>query len=135
VGERPLGVQAGQLAAVARWARGKSQFGAPRVLALGPRSCVIALVAAALEPQSIAGVELRGSLGSLKEILEQDLSVGQEPELFCFGLLEAFDVKHLAALVAPRPVAFVESSERVRSEMRELARWYGLFGAEVPMIR
>jgi hypothetical protein len=92
-------------------------------------------VAAALEPDSISGVELRGSLGSLKEILEQDLSVGQEPELFCFGLLEAFDVKHLAALVAPRPVAFVESSERVRSEMRELARWYGLFGAEVPMIR
>jgi len=29
------------------------------------------------------------------------------PELFCFGLLEHFDVKQLAALVAPRPVALV----------------------------
>jgi hypothetical protein len=135
VGERPLGVQAGQLAAIARWAHGKAGPEAPRVLALGPRSSVIALVAAALEPDSIGGVELRGSMGSLKEILEKDLSVGQMPELFCFGLLEAFDVKHLAALVAPRPIAFVESSERVRAEMRELAQWYGVLGAEGPVVR
>jgi hypothetical protein len=135
VGERPLGVQAGQLAAVARWARGRPGLGALRILALGPRSSVIALVAAALEPQTIAGLELRGSLGSLKEILEQDMSVGQKPELFCFGLLEAFDVKHLAALAAPRPVEFTESSERVRSEMPGLAEWYGVFGAVGPQIR
>ncbi len=135
VGERPLGVQASQLAAVARWARGRPGLGAPRILALGPRSSAIALVASALEPQCIAGVELRGSLGSLKEILEQDLTVGEKPELFCFGLLEAFDVKHLAALVAPRPVEFTESSERVRSETRELAQWYGVFGAVGPLLR
>jgi len=135
VGERSLGVEAGQLAAVARWAQGRPGLGAPRILALGPRSSVIALVAAALEPQSIAGVELRGSLGSLKEILEQDSTVGQKPELFCFGLLEAFDVKHLAALVAPRPVAFTESSERVRSEMRGLTEWYGVLGAVGPPVR
>jgi len=105
------------------------------VLALGPRSSVIALVAAALEPQAIAGVELHGSLGSLKEILEQDATIGQKPELFCFGLLEAFDVKHIAALVAPRPVAFTDSSERVRSEMRGLEEWYRLLGAVGPLVR
>jgi hypothetical protein len=135
VGERPLGVEAGQLAAVARWARGRTGSGAPRVLALGPRSSCIALVAAALEPDAIAGVELRGSLGSLKEILEQDSTIGQKPELFCFGLLEAFDVKHLAALVAPRPIAFAVSSERVHSEMRGLPEWYRVFGVVGPMVR
>ena len=135
VGERSLGVQAGQLAAVARWAQERPGQRAPRVVALGPRSSVIALVAAALEPQAIAGLELRGSLGSLKEILEQDSSVGQKTELFCFGLLEAFDVKHLAALVAPRPVTFMDSSERVRSEMDMLAEWYGVFGVVAPLVR
>ena len=43
-------------------------------------------------------------MSSLKEIISQDIPVDQKPELFCFGLLEAFDVKQLSALVAPRPV-------------------------------
>src|SRR6185503_4004435 len=135
VGERPLGVKAGQIAAVAQWAQARPEMAAPRVLALGPRSSVIALVAAALGPDSISRVELRGSLGSLKEILEQDATIGQKPELFCFGLLEAFDVKHLAALVAPRPVRFTDSSERVRSEMGGLAEWYRVLGGDEPQVQ
>ena len=33
------------------------------------------------------------------------MEVSAAPELFCFGLLEWFDVKQLTALVAPRPVS------------------------------
>jgi hypothetical protein len=71
---------------------------------------LFALVAAALEPRAIDGVELRGSFGSLREVIETDRTVDKEPELFCFGLLEAFDIKPLAALVAPRPVTFVDQA-------------------------
>jgi hypothetical protein len=102
--------------AVARWA--KRQFPGPvTVSAIGPRCCLAAMSAAALETQAIAGLELQGSLGSLKEIIEQNRSVDDMPEAFCFGLLEALDLKDLAGLVAPRPVRFVEPSERVRKEM------------------
>jgi hypothetical protein len=103
VGERPLGIQSSQLAAIARFVRhatGKS----PALAALGPRSSLIATVAAAIEPAAIGGLELHGAYHSLKEVIEKNLTVEQAPELFCFGLLERFDMPQLLALAAPRPV-------------------------------
>lgn len=107
LGERPLGVQAGQLAAVARWAR--QRHGASvEIHAVGPRTSLAALIAAAVETDAISGARLQESFSSLRQILDLDLGVNQAPELFCFGLLEAFDVPQIAALVAPRPVEFVK---------------------------
>ena len=57
-------------------------------------------------------------------------TVRQKPELFCFGLLECCDVKQLAALVAPRPVRFVEPGQRVKDELGGLGAWYRMLGAE-----
>ncbi len=120
VGERPLGIQAGQLAAVARWAQ--SKYGGRRVeiQAVGPRTGLIALVTAALEKDAIGSVGLSGSFGSLKEIIEQNLDVNKGPELFTFGLLEHFDVRQLWAMVQPRAVAFLSPSPRVLQEIPEI---------------
>ncbi len=104
VGDRPLGLQAGQVAAIARWLHEQHPGEAPSVVAVGPRSSLFALVAAALEPRAIGSLELHGSMASLKEVIEQGQSADQVPELFCFGLLEAFDVPQLIAMVAPRAV-------------------------------
>ena len=130
VGERPLGIQASQLAAVARWLQAEYAAKPATIVAMGPRSSLFSLVAAALEPKAIAGVELSGSFGSLKEIIESNGSVDQAPELYCFGLLEQFDVKQLAAIVAPRPVTFRQPGERARLELGALNSWYALLGAE-----
>lgn len=129
VGERPLGIQAGQVAAVARWTQAAHSQPAT-VLAIGPRSSLFALVAAALEPQAVAGVDLHDSLGSLKEIIERNATVDQTPEAFCFGLLEQFDIRQLAALVAPRPVAFRQANDRAQHEMSGLERWYATLGVK-----
>ena len=59
-------------------------------------------------------------MASLKEVIEQNATVEQKPELFCFGLLEWFDVKHLAALVAPRRLTIRAASARAQAE---LAGW------------
>jgi hypothetical protein len=123
VGERALGVQAGQLAAIARWANARDGHVPVALVAVGPRLSLAALVAAGLEEKAIAGVELHGALGSLKEIIEQNRTVEQMPEQFCFGLLRAFDIKQVAALALPRPVRFVQPSERARSELAELRSW------------
>ncbi len=130
VGQRPIGLQAGQVAAAARWAMQKFQTGPVVLAASGPRSCTYALIAAALEPNAVGQVELSGALGSLKEVIEQNWAVNQAPEMFCFGLLEHVDVKHLAALVAPRPVHFRQPSDRVKIELATLATWYKLFGVD-----
>jgi hypothetical protein len=134
LGDRPLGLQASELAAVARWARDEFKT-APSVTVVGPRTGLIALVAAGLEEKAIAGLELHSSLASLKEILERDRTVATEPEWFCFGLLEAFDVQHLAALAAPRPLKFLQPTDRAKKELAGLKAWYGLLGHEMDPLR
>lgn len=129
IGDRPLGIQAGQLAAIAGWAR--SRFGQPvHVTALGPRTSCCALVGAVYADAAVAGVELHESLGSLKEVIERNWSIRENSELFCFGLLELLDVKQLIALVAPRPVIILTPSARANAELAELKSWYGLLGTK-----
>ena len=97
VGSRPVGIQSAQIAAIARWATG--QFKMPvGIESVGPRSGFAALITAALEPQ-IASLRQTGALPSLHEVIRNDWTFDQRPELFCFGLLESFDVPQLQKLV------------------------------------
>jgi dienelactone hydrolase len=106
LGERPLGIQAGQVAASARWLA-RRQGGYPvRIAAHGPRTSLIALVAAALEPDAISGVRLHGGWQTLRAVFDQNISAQQMPEMFAFGLLAEFDIEQTRQLVAPRPVVF-----------------------------
>jgi len=101
VGERPLGIRASQVTAVARWSQEQHKDGPVSVQAIGPRCSVIALVAAALEPRVIGNVETQGAFASLREVIEQNKTFEEMPELFCFGLLREFDIKQLRALTTP----------------------------------
>jgi hypothetical protein len=98
------------------------------LVTVGPRCGVIGLVSAALEPDAVQAVECHDSLGSLKEVIERNWAVSEKPELFCFGLLESFDLKQLTALVAPRPVRFHDPSKRLRQEMEGVREWYERVG-------
>jgi hypothetical protein len=104
LGDRPLGVQACQVAAVARWAETKFRNGPLVVVALGPRTSLISLVAAGVEENAIGGLELHGAWVSLKDMIKADWTMAQAPEAFCPGLLEQFDVPKLEGLVKPRPL-------------------------------
>jgi len=99
VGRRPLGIQAAQLLALAEW------FGAdasrPTLVAVGPRSSVIALVAAAVEPDAFEKIDLQDCWPSLKEFIHKKWELDDAPELGCFGLLQEFDIPQLEALAAP----------------------------------
>jgi hypothetical protein len=97
IGERPLGVQVSQTCAVARWAAGLTNVPVT-IVGVGPRTSVVTLAAAALEPRAITASELHQPLTSLKDVLHANRSYEQMPELFCFGLLETCDVPQLAAL-------------------------------------
>jgi hypothetical protein len=90
--------------AAARWLKSRQPAERVELVALGPRTSLAALVAGALETGAVQGLALHRGFASLTEIFEQSLSVDRTPELFCFGLLESFDIPQLAALVAPREV-------------------------------
>ena len=102
IGDRPLGVQASQFQSVAKWASVK-WLQPVGVVAVGPRTSVVALVAGGLEVGAIAKTETVGARASLKELIEQNVSVEAMPEQFCFGLLEQFDIPQLVALATRLP--------------------------------
>ncbi|MBP7936523.1 MAG: acetylxylan esterase [Phycisphaerae bacterium] len=102
VGERALGVQAGQLVAVAKWVRSVGGAKEVQIVAQGPRTSTIALAAAAADPEAIAKTSLIGPLVSLKQVIEKNWSMQDCPEQFCFGLLGQFDIEDLAALGGQR---------------------------------
>jgi hypothetical protein len=129
VGDRLLGLQASQLASVARWASVESR-GPVTLIGVGPRVSLAVLVAAGQETKAIESVEVTGEMGSLREVIEQNRSYQQSPEVFCLGLLETADLKHLAALCAPRPVRIVNAGDRATSEFANLKAVYGAFGKD-----
>ena len=99
VGERPLGIQSGQLAAVFDWANASAQKRPADVVAVGPRCSTIALVAAAIHPEAIGTLTTHRARASLRELIEENLAVDDAPEQFCFGLLKEFDIPQLHDLI------------------------------------
>jgi hypothetical protein len=101
VGERPLGVQAGQILSITDWIHQEFQPSSISLVTSGPRTGVIGLVARALNPERISGVEEIQPLGSLKDVIHGNYVVEQAPELFCAGLLEITDLAQLRELANP----------------------------------
>lgn len=91
VGERPLGVQSSQIAAVGRWWSGIVN-GAVEVEAHGPRTGLAVLLAAAVSPGWARRLQLKESLKSLKEVIGRNWTAVDYPEMFCFGLLAVTDI-------------------------------------------
>ena len=90
VGHRPLGIQASQISAVSSWAKAS---GKPVHLhAVGPRTSLMALCAKATVRDCCDELNMTDAMFSLKEVITKDIGVNQQPELFCFGLLEHFDI-------------------------------------------
>ena len=101
VGERPLGLQTAQVAAVCRYFRRVFVADNVSLEAHGPRTALIARCVAACEgKRTIAELRTTGGARSLKEYLQPPASFGATPEAFCFGLLEYFDVPQLEELAA-----------------------------------
>jgi hypothetical protein len=134
VGSRPVGVQASQLAAAAGW-WGNVHGGPPQLIARGPRTQLAALVAAALGGDAIGGVELIDPWPSLHEVLRRDMAVEEAPELFCFGLLERFDLVPIAGLASPGGVVVRSSDKDVKHAWSALGAWNKSRGARITVER
>lgn len=98
-GDRPLGIQASEVAAIARWSAESYKDSPVCIEAVGPRSSTFALVAAALEPRAINSLKPTDPLTSFRQLIDENRGVEKSPELFCFGLFESFDIPQLKQLV------------------------------------
>src|SRR5262249_33052951 len=97
IGDRPLGMEAAQLIAVARWLKSPGS-GKVALDTTGIRSQTIALVAAALEPDLFDSVITYKGMRSLSFLLEQPVEYSEAHDLFCLDLFKYFDIDRLAKL-------------------------------------
>lgn len=102
-GDRPLGLQAAQLSAVAAWLRANAGPSV-NVVTDGIRNQVIAVTSAALEPAVFARIESRHWMGSLDYLLKNSVPYRSAPELFCLDLYKYFDLESLSLMAIPTAV-------------------------------
>ena len=102
-GDRPLGLEAAQLLAIADWFRSNGNRSI-RVVTDGIRSQVIAGLSAALEPAVFAGIESRDWMGSLDYLLTNAVPFRSAPELFCLDLYRYFDLDRFSLMAEPTEV-------------------------------
>jgi hypothetical protein len=104
LGERPIGIEAAELLAAARWLSARTASSKLRLETKGIRSQLVALVAAALEPNAFSEIVVRDGMKSLGHVLEKPVEYIDAPDLLCLDLYKDFDVEALTALAAPTRV-------------------------------
>ncbi|MEO7145782.1 MAG: acetylxylan esterase [Bryobacteraceae bacterium] len=103
-GDRPLGLEAAQLIALAAQARAMSGARSLRLETAGFRSQVIGLIAAALKPGLFREMAVHDGSGSLRRLLDGPVEYQAAPDLFCLDLFKEFDLDRLAQLAAPTAI-------------------------------
>ena len=103
-GDRPLGMQAAQLVAIANWIRERAGTQKVRLESRGIRTQTIGLVAAALHPDLFSEVVAHEGMSSLTFLLDQPVTFDEAPELFCLDLYKEFDLDRVAVIAAPAQV-------------------------------
>jgi len=107
-GARPLGLEAAQLVAIARWLH--STTGKPvQVETVGIRNQVIALTAAAIAPEDFSLVTSANGMKTLSYLIDTPVPFRSAPELFCLDLYRYFDIDTLEALAAPTKIVALSS--------------------------
>ncbi|MBM3238628.1 acetylxylan esterase [Candidatus Poribacteria bacterium] len=117
VGERPLGIQVGQIGAIIEWVckeyktpcvRGARGGERVSLYSIGWNASIVALSACGLYGDKVQSVLLEDAPASLKLLIEKHLDYETYPALFCFGLLKQFDVQELIALCAPIKIELMQ---------------------------
>jgi dienelactone hydrolase len=117
VGDRPLGLDAAEVAAVVRWLQedaidGSATPGARiappnhaaapvRLVTNGPRAETLAVVAAALTPELYSTIEARHAIGSLGDLFTHPLDYHDAQVVMCLDLYRDFDFNTLGLIAAP----------------------------------
>lgn len=115
IGDRPIGMEAAQLIAVADWFQARSPGSRIRLETTGIRTQSVALVACDLDPNLFAQLVTQGGMQSLSFLLEKPVIYDDAPDLFCLDLYREADLAGLATLAEPTKVTqsvFTEASSK-----------------------
>ena len=97
-GERPLGIEVGQVIGIAKlFGSSKQRI---RLQTEGIRAQTVALTAAALHPEVFSAVVSKGGMNSFRYLLDAPVPYRTAPDLFCLDLFKYFDFDRLAAMAS-----------------------------------
>lgn len=116
VGDRPLGLESAQLAAVARWAEQTFDPHPVHVELTGIRTQMAALISAAINPGLFSSVTVHRGMKSLDYLLQHPVRFDDAPDLFCLDLYKDFDVDRLIAMAGPTKILPEGSVEGAKSK-------------------
>jgi dienelactone hydrolase len=116
VGERPLGLESAQLAAVARWAEQTFNPHPVHVELAGIRIQMAALISAAIEPGLFSSVTVHRGMKSMDYLLQHPVGFDDAPDLFCPDLYKDFDIDRLTAMAGPTKILLDGSVEGAKSQ-------------------
>ena len=100
-GERAIGLEVAQLIATARSFQSGAGPSNIRLATDGIRSQVVALAAAALEPDLFSDIESNHAMSSFGYLLDAPVPYRSAPDLFCLDLYKYFDIDQLTILAFP----------------------------------
>ena len=103
-GDRALGLEVAQLIATAKSFKASTGPKNIRLLTDGIRSQVVALAAAALEPDLFSEIESKHAMSSLSYLLDAPVPYRTAPDLFCLDLYKYFDIDQMTMLAFPAKV-------------------------------
>ena len=104
-GDRPLGMEAAQLLALAHWIEKHAGTQAIRLESRGIRTQIVALVASAIEPGLFSEVVIHDGIRSLGYLLTAPVHYEDAADLFCLDLYKDFDLDEMAALAGATVVS------------------------------
>jgi dienelactone hydrolase len=100
-GDRAIGLEVAQLVATAKSLRNLTTLNKIRLETVGIRSQVVALTAAALEPDLFSEIESNNAMTSLNYLLEAPVLYRTAPDLFCLDLYKYFDIDRMTIVALP----------------------------------
>ena len=92
VGLRGLGLQTAQLCAIIDWICQRHDLPQISILSRGRTTGIVAELAAQLCPHRVADLTTQDALSSLRDLIDNEMEYENCPTLFCFGLLQHFDI-------------------------------------------
>jgi hypothetical protein len=107
-GDRSLGLQVAQLLAVAHWLRSTHPVSRTQISTRGIWTQVIAMIAAAIEPNTFFDEANHGGMMKLSYLYDKPVPLRTAPELFCLDLYRLFDIDVLSKLASPTQVMLVK---------------------------
>jgi hypothetical protein len=110
-GDRSLGIETAQLLSIIHWLHSVQGVSEIALKTSGIRSQMIALVAAAIEPNAVLHLETAHGMKSLAYLLDKPVTLRSAPDLFCLDLYKLFDIGDLNALASPVKITEASTAE------------------------